>query len=99
MVGDSCHYPPGTRPFRSPEDAFELDQPLDAAVGQATQIVVSIPMGASRRDATQKVHHACDLALTQVALEAAKARLVVLHPMCRSMQSYLKQNLSMCLKS
>jgi hypothetical protein len=89
MVGDSCHYPPGTRPFRSPEDAFELDQPLDAAVGQATQIVVSIPMGASRRDAMQMVHHACALALKQVALEAAKARLLVLHPMCTRM-AYFK---------
>ena len=89
MGGDPCHYPAGTRPFRSPEDAFELDQPLDAAVGQETRVVITIPMGLSRRDAMQKVHHACALALKQFALEAAKARLVSLQPMCTRM-AYFK---------
>jgi hypothetical protein len=37
----------------------------------------------------QMVRHACALALKQVALEAAKARLLVLHPMCTRM-AYFK---------
>lgn len=78
MSSDSSRYPTGTRAFKSPEDASELDQNLDAAIDKDWTFSVVIKKGTARRGAMQQIHHAAALTFKHISLEAAKIHLTSL---------------------
>lgn len=65
------HYPPGTRPFRSPEEQTELDEPLKVSGQQEWNFQVKIEASTSRRTAMHLVHHALTVFVKQCYLEGA----------------------------
>jgi hypothetical protein len=54
-------YPSGVRPFKSPEERGDLDEPWSESVQAELAFNVRVPMGSSRREAMQLVHHAASL--------------------------------------
>ena len=51
-------YPSGVRPFKSLEERGDLDEPWSESVQAELAFNVRVPLGSSRREAIQLVHHA-----------------------------------------
>jgi hypothetical protein len=67
-------YPSGVRPFKSLEERGDLDEPWSESVQAELAFNVRVPMGSSRREAIQLVHHAASLfsQKKKLILKAAK---------------------------
>jgi hypothetical protein len=69
-------YPSGVRPFKSLEERGDLDEPWSESVQAELAFNVRVPMGSSRREAIQLVHHAASLfSQKKVDLEGRKEHL------------------------
>ena len=55
--GDRFRYPTGTRPWTSPGDAVQLDQPWLPTVEGDFVVGVTVPRGSTRREVLQRLHH------------------------------------------
>jgi len=65
-------YPSGVRPFKSQEERGDLDEPWSESLQAELVFNVRVPMGSSRREAMQLVHHAASLFHKKVDLEGRK---------------------------
>ena len=65
-------YPPGVRPFKSPEEQVELDKGLIDALDDDNALIIKIPTGSSRRDAMEIVHHTCCRVIKSTAAEGLR---------------------------
>ena len=65
-------YPPGVRPFKSPEEQVELDKCLINALDDDNALIIKIPKGSSRREAMEIVHHTCCRFIKSTAAEGLR---------------------------
>ena len=73
LNGAGYRYPPGMRPFRSPVEATGLDDPWGDTANAAQTFRVDLPMGCTRRQAMQFVHHAAAKFMKARTMEANAA--------------------------
>jgi hypothetical protein len=74
-------YPPGTRPWKAPGDAVQLDESWIPSRESDYNITVCVPKGSSRRDALQWLHHGMEMARKDIHAEALAEYVSCLKPM------------------
>ena len=79
--GDRFRYPTGTRPWTSPGDAVQLDQPWLPTVEGDFVVGVTVPRGSTRREVLQRLHHCHELTRKDVHAEALLDHVTFMRPL------------------
>ena len=79
--GDRFRYPTGTRPWTSPGDAVQLDQPWLPTVECDFVVGVTVPRGSTRREVLQRLHHCHEMTRKDVHAEALLDHVTFMRPL------------------
>ena len=65
-----CRYPPGTRPWKSPGDAVQLDHLWIPSKEEDYVVSIVVPKRSTRREVLQQLHHCHEMSKKDVYAEA-----------------------------